>query len=496
MRTKFILGALLAIAIGAAPAAAQQSIGPDAIIIPSGPTIDKTAANVAGGCIALTGSWPKQTIIGAAGVDARTTTSEAIADSDRCKLVTFTNASAVAATIAQAGSGGNFNSTWVARLLNLGVGSVTLTPATSTINGASTLVLTTGQGADIYSDGTNYLAQVGKGSGGSGTVTSVATGACLTGGTITTTGTIAGINAVDPRTTTSEAVANSDQCKLVSFNNASAVAATIAQAGAGGNFAAGWRASLLNLGAGTVTLTPATSTINGSATLAIATAKGCDIYSDGSNYFAQCGSSTGAGAGTVTSVACGSGLTCSPSPIVGSGTVSAQTTVPFLEQHTASASATLDFTTGITGACHEYELDVDGLVPASNNVNLLLTFQTGGSTWQASAYSWGQNNMLHTAGPVAAGNGSASASFIQIFPGSSNSASNSTNLRLRLFNALNGSLYKGVSGDDVSFFNGGAAYQGNFSGTWQGTTVLTGLRLAFSSGNIASGVGTLICIVQ
>ena len=200
----------------------------------------------------------------------------------------------------------------------------------------------------------------------------------------------------------------------------------------------------------------------------------------------------GAGSGTVTSVACGVGLNCSPSPITGAGTIS----TGFVEQHTASASATLDFTTGITGACHEYELDVDGLVPASNNVNLLLTFQTGGSTWQASAYSYGQNNMLHTAGPTAAGNGSASASSIQIFPGSSNSASNSTNFRLRLFNALNGSLYKGVSGDTVSFFNGGGAYQGNFSGTWQGTTVLTGLRLAFSSGNIASGVATLTCIVQ
>jgi hypothetical protein len=41
---------------------------------------------------------------------------------------------------------------------NLGVGTVTITPTTSTINGASTLVLATNMGAFIWSDGTNYHA--------------------------------------------------------------------------------------------------------------------------------------------------------------------------------------------------------------------------------------------------------------------------------------------------------------------------------------------------
>ena len=60
-------------------------------------------------------------------------------------------------------------------------------------------------------------------------------------------------SAVRATTTTSEALANSDQGKLITFSNASAVACTIAQAGSGGNFAAGWAVSLKNLGAGTVT---------------------------------------------------------------------------------------------------------------------------------------------------------------------------------------------------------------------------------------------------
>lgn len=96
-------------------------------------------------------------------VRATTTTSEALANSDQGKLVTFSNAGAVACTIAQAGSGGNFAAGWVASLKNLGVGTVTCTPTTSTVDGAATVTLTTGQGLDLYSDGTNYFTQAGKG---------------------------------------------------------------------------------------------------------------------------------------------------------------------------------------------------------------------------------------------------------------------------------------------------------------------------------------------
>lgn len=119
--------------------------------------------------VKVTGAQLK-TFINTSAVDARTTTSEAIANSDQNKLVTFTNAGAVACTIAQAGTGGNFLAGWAVALKNSGAGTVTCTPTTSTIDGAATLVLTTGQGVDLYSDGTNYFTQGGKASG-SGTVT-------------------------------------------------------------------------------------------------------------------------------------------------------------------------------------------------------------------------------------------------------------------------------------------------------------------------------------
>ena len=95
-------------------------------------------------------------------VDARTTTSEAVSNTDRGKIVTFSNTSAVAATIAQAGASSLFLAGWWADLANINTGIVTLTPTTSTINGNSTLVLVKGEGGRLISDGTNYIFIAGQ----------------------------------------------------------------------------------------------------------------------------------------------------------------------------------------------------------------------------------------------------------------------------------------------------------------------------------------------
>jgi len=91
--------------------------------------------------------------------DPRTTTTETIAATTKGKLVTFSNVAAVAASIAQCGTG-SFDSLWNAYLLNLNSGTVTLTPTTSTINGAAALALLSGQGATITCDGANYHAGI------------------------------------------------------------------------------------------------------------------------------------------------------------------------------------------------------------------------------------------------------------------------------------------------------------------------------------------------
>lgn len=89
--------------------------------------------------------------------NAQTGTSYALATTDRGRHVTFSNGSAVAVSIAQA-NGAGFNQSWFSYVENIGAGLVTITPTTSTINGASTLVLQTGEAYLITSDGTNYRA--------------------------------------------------------------------------------------------------------------------------------------------------------------------------------------------------------------------------------------------------------------------------------------------------------------------------------------------------
>lgn len=147
-----------------------------------------------------TGAQAK-TYVNTSAVRATTTTSEALANSDQNKLVTFCNASPVAASIAVAGGGGNFAAGWATSLKNLCAGTVTLTATTSTFNpgaggagsGAATITLLQGQGVDFYSNGTDYVEQPGKGSVVATNTLALATGAiasttCTSAQTATATG--------------------------------------------------------------------------------------------------------------------------------------------------------------------------------------------------------------------------------------------------------------------------------------------------------------------
>jgi hypothetical protein len=89
--------------------------------------------------------------------NAQTGTTYTIATSDRGKHVTLSNASAIAVTLPQA-NGTGFTSGFYTYVENIGAGTVTITPTTSTINGGATIKLGTGEGVLITSDSTNYRA--------------------------------------------------------------------------------------------------------------------------------------------------------------------------------------------------------------------------------------------------------------------------------------------------------------------------------------------------
>lgn len=104
-------------------------------------------------------------------VNPQTGTSYTVLTEDFGKLITHTNASAVAVTLPQAGV--NFPARWFCWVENRGAGALTITPTTSTIDGAASIVFNQNEGAMIVSDGTNYFTmrgkQTGTGGGASGT---------------------------------------------------------------------------------------------------------------------------------------------------------------------------------------------------------------------------------------------------------------------------------------------------------------------------------------
>jgi hypothetical protein len=127
----------------------------------------------------------------------------------------------------------------------------------------------------------------GPGSGGGGGVSNVATGCGLSGGPITGTGTLVSAETVNAQTGTTYTILTGDCGKLVTFSNGSAVAVTLPQASA--SFPSGWWMDVQNRGAGTVTITPTTSTIDGAASIALTQNQGVRIVSDGTNYFTMRG---------------------------------------------------------------------------------------------------------------------------------------------------------------------------------------------------------------
>lgn len=89
------------------------------------------------------------------------------------------------------------------------------------------------------------------------------------------------------QTGTTYSFVDGDRGKLVTFNNSNAIAATLPTP-SGEDFPFGWYCSAQNRGAGTVTLTVA-STIDGATSLTLRQGQGCDIFSTGAGYYTMRG---------------------------------------------------------------------------------------------------------------------------------------------------------------------------------------------------------------
>jgi hypothetical protein len=122
--------------------------------------------------------------------------------------------------------------------------------------------------------------------GGSGGSTSLTCGNGLvcSPSPITGTGSVSLSNLLNNQTGTTYALADTDAAKIVTAKNAAAQAYSIVQATTTG-FTSGYGTTLANIGAGTVTLTAATSTFgNGLTSIVLAPGQVADIGSNGTDY--------------------------------------------------------------------------------------------------------------------------------------------------------------------------------------------------------------------
>lgn len=155
-----------------------------------------------------------------------------------------------------------------------------------------------------------------------------------------------GLNA---QTGTSYSIATGDYGQLVTFNNASSVAVSLSAANATGfnpfNFYA------KNLGAGVVTITPASGTINGDSSFALATGLSAYIVSDGVNWqvWGNCQTATSSMLGcsrpdnstiTISNGVLTAGL--NPVPTTPGGRLTAQSGVPVPNANVSSTSTFYD----------------------------------------------------------------------------------------------------------------------------------------------------------
>lgn len=225
-----------------------------------------TKGNASGGAVAL-----------AAGNKVSGVTYLAVYDGTEFQLVAYTVIAADIPTLNQNTSGTAANLSGTPALPN-GTTATTQSQADGTTKIAT----------DAYVD-------TGLATKGAGTVTNIATGSCLTGGAITTTGTISFSGASNPQTSTYQVLASDfTACKNIPVASGTF---TITLVASGSQPTSGQYITIINYGSGVVTVARSGQNINGgTASLTIGAGSATSpsvatIISDGTNYFAAVGSS-------------------------------------------------------------------------------------------------------------------------------------------------------------------------------------------------------------
>lgn len=160
-----------------------------------------------------------------------------------------------------------------------------------------------------------------------------------------------------------------------------------------------------------------------------------------------------------------------------------------ISSQTASASATISFTSGISSNFNVYVIKLRNIRAATNGtfVNMLWSID-GGSTYLAgTSYKWGEINST-SAG--LSQNGSSGGASFQITEGTSSSNSRFVNGEIQLFN-LSDTNVKTYYSYCESLGSSGNMQSYTICGVNTGTTAVNAIRIQMSSGNITSGTLSL-----
>lgn len=162
----------------------------------------------------------------------------------------------------------------------------------------------------------------------------------------------------------------------------------------------------------------------------------------------------------------------------------------FLGTQTASNSASLAFTSLITSQYPVYLIKVRNLLPATNNVNLLVTFSTdNGATYLNTNYKWSSRKTTDSTNAVLSSSDSDSS--ITLATALSNTASQGgLNGDINLFGFAQSRIAK-VNGLFSFYDQTPSAANNQAGGINTSTTAVTAISFAMSSGNITSGSLTL-----
>lgn len=341
---------------------------------------------------------------------------------------------------------------------------------------------------------------------------------------------------VNAQTGTSYTYLTGDRAKLVTHSNANPIAGTLPQANST-TFSAGWYVLVHNKGAGTLTITPTTSTINGAATLVLETGQSVKIVSDGTNYQTQgfygtlatqdadsvnidggaidgtiVGANTAA-AGTFTNLTASTDLTLASGATVtaildednmASDSATALATqqsikayvdsaldIVLLDTQTASNSATVALATGIDSTYSSYIIKILDLIPQTDNTTVNMRTSTdSGSGYDSGAgnYAW---STFYREGGTTITTESAADTEIQL-TGSTVAAGSGTgeslNFTITMYNPSGSAVYKNMEWTIGGYTETPAQVTGTGIGVRLATADVNAVQFFMSSGNIASGV--------